>query len=162
MTPVEVYLTTVYRPDCDFVEGEILERNFGDRNHGRLQAVLGSYFYERRRQWKIGVFIELRLQMRPDRFRVADICVVLAETRDQVMVAPPFLCVEILSPEDRIGRVQDRIHDYFEVGVPNVWIIDPSKREAFYATPSGNWSKVTDVLRTNNPSLEVPLAEIFE
>ena len=38
LIPVEVYLTSVYRPDCDYVDGEVLERNLGENDHGRLQV----------------------------------------------------------------------------------------------------------------------------
>ena len=30
LVPVEEYLRTTYRPDCDYVDGEVLERNVGD------------------------------------------------------------------------------------------------------------------------------------
>ena len=162
LIPVEVYLTSVYRPDCDYVDGEVLERNLGERDHSYIQGALSSYFFTRRKAWGIEVFPEQRVQVKPNRFRIPDICIVLGGTKEQIFTKPPFLCIEILSPEDRISRVQERINDYFEMGVSNVWILDPAKREAFYAAPSGNRVKATDVLRTNNPSLEVPLAEIFE
>jgi Uma2 family endonuclease len=36
--------------------------------------------------------------------------------------------VEILSPEDRIGRIEDKIEEYFRMGVRAVWVIDPRRR----------------------------------
>ena len=33
LIPVDEYLRTSYRPDCDYVDGEVLERNSGDRNY---------------------------------------------------------------------------------------------------------------------------------
>jgi Uma2 family endonuclease len=162
LIPVEEYLTTVYRPDCDYVDGEVLERNLGERDHGRLQLKLGAYFLARQAQWNTYAIVEQRVQVRPGRFRVPDVCVILGETDEQVLTAPPFLCIEILSPEDRMSRVQERIDDYFAMGVPNVWIVDPGRRCAFYATASGDLHRVIDVLRTTDPALEVPLGEIFE
>jgi hypothetical protein len=44
LIPVEVYLTSVYRPDCDYVDGEVLERNLGERDHSYIRASLGAYF----------------------------------------------------------------------------------------------------------------------
>lgn len=155
MIPVEVYLTSVYRPDCDYVDGEVIERNFGDRDHSFVQAALGSYFFERRKSWGIHVYPELRLHVRSGTYRIADLCVALSPER-------PFLCVEIQSPEDRFSNFMSRIDDYFTMGVPNVWIVDPARRCAFVATPAGDLHRVTDVLRTTNPILEVPLTEIFE
>ena len=125
MLSVEEYLSTVYRPDCDYVDGEVLERNFGERPHSYVQAAIGSYFFTRRKAWGIEVYPEQRVQMKPRRYRIPDVCVVLGGTKEKIFTKPPFLCAEILSPEDRMTRVWDRIHDFFEMGVPNVWIIDP-------------------------------------
>jgi len=162
LVPVELYLTSVYRPDCDYVDGEVLERNLGEREHSFIQAALVSYFFTRRKAWGIEVYPEQRVQVRANRFRIPDVCVVLGGTKEKIFTTPPFLCVEILSPEDRMSRVQDRIDDYFAMGVPNVWVIDPERRCAFYSTPGGELHRVTGALRTADPTLEVPLEEIFE
>lgn len=162
LIPVEEYLTTVYRPDCDYVDGEVLERNLGEREHGFIQVAMGSYFFARRKAWKIEVYPEQRVQVRPNRFRIPDLCVVLGGTKEKIFTVPPFLCVEILSPEDHMSRMQDRIDDYFQMGVPNVWIVDPARRCAYYAMANGDLHRAPDVLRTSDPALEVPLAEIFE
>ena len=31
LIPVSEYLSTSYEPDCDYIEGELQERNFGER-----------------------------------------------------------------------------------------------------------------------------------
>lgn len=162
LIPVEEYLSSVYHPDCDYVDGEVLERNLGERDHGRLQVKFAAYFLARQSQWNTYVIVEQRVQVRPRCFRVPDVCVILGRTDEQILTAPPFLCIEILSPTDRMTRLRDRIDDYLKMGVPNVWVVDPERREAFQTTPEGDLHLVTDVLRTANPVLEVPLAEIFE
>ena len=162
LIPVEVYLTTVYRPDCDYVDGEVLERNLGERDHSYIQGALVSYFFVRRKSWALEVFPEQRLQVRPNRFRIPDLCVVLGGTKEKIFTAPPFLCVEILSPDDRMPRVWERLRDYFEMGVPNVWVIDPENCVAHIATPSGDLHRAAESLRTTDPVLDVPLSEIFE
>jgi Uma2 family endonuclease len=162
LIPVEVYLTSVYRPDCDYVDGEVLERNLGGRKHSQIQMALGAYLFARRKDLQIEVYPEQRVQVKPNRYRIPDLCVVLGSTTEEIFTQPPFLCIEILSPEDRISRVWERIHDFFEMGVPNVWIVDPETRVAHIASPSGDLHRVADTLRTNDPVLEVPLSEIFE
>src|SRR6185437_6346576 len=37
------YLNTSYRPDCDYLDGELLERNAGEWDHSRLQMLLSRY-----------------------------------------------------------------------------------------------------------------------
>jgi hypothetical protein len=41
------YLATIYRPDCEYVDGELLERNVGEWDHSRLQALLSGYLLRR-------------------------------------------------------------------------------------------------------------------
>lgn len=162
MIPVEVYLTSVYRPDCDYVDGEVLERNLGEREHSFIQGALVAYFFSRRKTWNLEVYPEQRVQVKDRRYRIPDVCVVLGGTKEKIFVTPPFLCIEILSPEDRMSRVWERIRDYFEMGVPNVWVVDPQNRTAHVATAAGDLRCAHDALRTAEPMLEVPLSEIFE
>jgi hypothetical protein len=39
LIPVDEYLRTSFHPDCDFIEGEVLERNVGKRGNGYAQAL---------------------------------------------------------------------------------------------------------------------------
>ena len=160
---VEEYLRTSYDPDCDYVDGEVQERNLGELDHSWLQTVIAGYLFARRAQSGIQVFVELRVQVRPDRFRVPDICVVLgAKPLEQILTKPPFLCIEVLSPEDRMSRVQDRVEDYLAMGVPYVWVLDPATKRAWSVTPAEGWrEEKSGVLRTENPVIEVPLIQIF-
>lgn len=47
------YLHTSYRPDCDYVDDFVLERNSGTHLHGRLQTLIAAYLLQRERQWQI-------------------------------------------------------------------------------------------------------------
>jgi Uma2 family endonuclease len=124
---------------------------------------ISAYLYPRRTQWRIQVYPEQRVQVMPDRYRVPDICVIVGRTDEQILTKPPFICIEILSPEDRMSRVEERIDNYLAMGVAYVWVIDPQTRKAYSATAETGLCEVkTGVLRTENPALEVPLAELFE
>ena len=37
LVSVEEYLHTVYRPDCDYVDGELVDRNVGEKSHAKAQ-----------------------------------------------------------------------------------------------------------------------------
>jgi Uma2 family endonuclease len=160
---VEEYLRTSYRPDCDYVDGHIEERNLGEWDHANLQTAIATFFRMRRKEWGINVVVEQRVQVSPTRFRIPDVTVVLGDPQEQILRKPPFLCVEILSPDDRMSRVEQRIDDYLDMGVPYVWLLDPETRRAFVATKLEGFRELKgEVLRTENPALEVPLSEIFE
>jgi len=161
LVPVEEYLRTVYRPDCDYVDGEVLERNVGERDHSSTQREILFYLAMRYPELRKRLLPEQRVQVSPSRFRIPDVCLLRANAPyEKIVRTPPLLCVEILSPEDTMTRTLHRIKEYFEMGVPTCWIIDPESREAWVATP-GNLAEVTDgILRT--AEIEMPLAEVFE
>jgi Uma2 family endonuclease len=159
---VEEYLATSYRPDCDYVDGRIEERNLGEWDHSKLQAAITAYFYQRRKSWNISVAPEQRVQVSPTRFRIPDVCVVLGEPDGQVFRRPPFVCIDILSKDDRMIQMRDRIDDYLTMGVQYVWLFDPSGQRVYVATPAAGLHEIKgNVLRTENPSLELPLSEVF-
>ena len=158
----EEYLHTSYHPDRDYVDGEVVERNFGDRNHSSVQRELIFFFGTRRDTWKTFVFPEQRVQVSARRFRVPDVCVYVGEEpQDQIFRTPPFICIEVLSPEDRWGRMQQKIDDYLKFGVPYVFVLNPRDKRAWAYTKDGSTEIRDGVLRTENPALAVPLAEIF-
>lgn len=163
LVSVQEYLATSYDPDCDYVDGEIQERNLGEQPHSFTQISLGTFLFNRRSQWGIRVLTEQRVQVSPTRFRVPDVCVLLTPSpRDPIVRDAPFLCVEILSPEDRVARLNERLSDYFQMGVRYVWVLDPLAYRAFCYTPGEMHEVLDGVLRTQNPDIEVPLAEVLE
>jgi len=44
---MEEYLDTAYSPDREYVDGRIVERNLGERDHSRPQRKLIGFFFER-------------------------------------------------------------------------------------------------------------------
>ena len=163
LVSVQEYLATSFRPDRDYVDGELQERNLGEEPHSLTQISLAAFLFNRRAQWRIRVLTEQRVQVSPTRFRVPDVCVLPASApHDPIVQQAPFLCVEILSPEDRVLRLNDRISDYFQMGVRYVWLLDPLKRRAFCYTPGEMHEVLDGVLRTNNPDIAVPLTDAFE
>ena len=96
------YLGTTYRPDCDYVDGVLTERNLGLKDHSKLQGEIFTWFRVRRRALRIAASPEQRIQVARGRYRVPDICVVeLPELDEQIFTQAPYICVEILSPDVR-------------------------------------------------------------
>ncbi|HEY7336288.1 MAG TPA: Uma2 family endonuclease [Bryobacteraceae bacterium] len=160
---VEEYLSTTYRPDCDYVDGEVVERHLGEFTHARTQALVGMALLAQEKQYGVTGLLSPRVQVKPTRFRIPDVCVLApGAPREEITVHPPFLCVEILSKDDSMPGIMERIDDYFAMGVPNVWIVDPLRRRGYHFTPEGMREAKDGVLRTTNPDLEVSLASLFE
>ena len=162
MIPVEEYLRTMYHPDCDYVDGQVLERNMAELEHSDLQGELITYIQVRRRKWGIRVFPEMRVQVSERRFRIPDICAMVEPIRrERIFTVPPLFCIEILSPEDRWSRVRERIDDFLAMGVRYVWAIDPIARRARRCVPGGEHEIHDLVLRTADPDIEIPLKDVF-
>ena len=162
MVSLEEYLSTVYEPDCDFVDGTIEERNLGEWDHALVQSSISAYLHTHSKTQERRVLTALRLRVSANRIRVPDLCVYLTDPKQRVPSTPPFLCIEILSPEDRMSRVEVRISDFLAMGVNTVWLIDPETRQAYTANAAEGLREVkTGVLRTESPVIEMPLADVF-
>ena len=161
--PVEEYLRTSYRPDCDYVDGEVQERNLGERWHSSVQMMIGIIFGRYRTEWGLIPLSEQRVQVSRTRYRVPDVCVVPAtEPFTPILHTPPVLCVEILSPEDRFSRILERVEEYLQMGVREVWIIDPRTREIWTASGAGRPTLFTGAeLTLPGTSVRVVVPEIF-
>jgi Uma2 family endonuclease len=158
---VEEYLGTMYHPDCDYVDGEVQERNLGEIDHGRLQILISGFLLASERKWGVSALTGTRVQVKPKRYRIPDICVLSGPVPStRIVREPPLLCIEILSPEDRIERIQERIDDYFELGVPCVWVVDPATRRGFIHTAAGVQEAADGILRVPGTPIAVPLAEL--
>ena len=162
LIPVEEYLRTTYRPDCDYVDGEVLERNMGETPHGCLQNFFGFLFRLHRDDWQVEVFPETRLQVKPDRYRVPDVMLVAPDkVEPRIIRTPPILCVEVLSSEDRMCRTKERVGDYARVGAAAIWVIDPWRRVAYSAGADATLHEQTDCLTVPGTRIAVSVPDIW-
>jgi len=107
------------------------------------------------------VFVEQRVQVKPTRFRVPDICIVAGpEPEEQILTSPPLACLEILSREDRWSDVLERVDDYLSFGVRYVWVVDPRIGKAYRCNAAG-LQEITE-LRSETPDFVVPLDAFFK
>ncbi len=160
---IEEYLATSYSPDREYVDGEVVDRNLGEKTHSSIQMEFLLYLGNRREELKIGVFPEQRVQVSPTRFRIPDVTVVKMPVPDeQIFTSPPFLCIEILSKDDTMQYMQEEIDDYISFGVPYVWIINPKNRKGYVATRAGLVEAASGFLETRDPNIVVPLDALFK
>ncbi|MBT9331094.1 Uma2 family endonuclease [Paracidobacterium acidisoli] len=153
--PIGEYLHTSYRPDCDYIDGEVVERHVGKTDHARIQALLALWFGMHEQEWHILVTTEHRMRVSETRVRIPDVTLVRpgALTED-VLTHPPLCCIEILSPEDSYSQIREKCRDYRLMGVENIWLIDPSTRSGQAAIPQG-WQ---DTLEFGIPETPIRLS----
>ena len=163
LVSVDEYLTTAYRPDCDFVDGEVIERNVGRKDHSKLQGEVFAWFRNRQRELRLKAFPEQRIQVALRRYRIPDVCVVaLPEPDEQIFTQPPYICVEILSPDDSFPKLQGRLDDYLAMGVPNIWVLDPASRRGWSIAREGHFEALDGTLRTSDGRVNMALADLFQ
>jgi Uma2 family endonuclease len=150
--PLSTYLETSYRPDREYVNGEVRERNAGKYEHARIQALLAAWFHQHEGQWMAQVVTEQRVQVSTVSVRIPDVAVLSVGPQPEVVTEPPLLVIEILSPDDSYSDTQQRARDYSRMGGPMVWMIDPKTRTGRMCSGS-NWVEAE--------RLEVPGTPMF-
>ena len=160
--PVEEYLHTAYEPDCDYVDGRVEERNLGEYEHGRLQLLLGFLFMKYEASWAVRAVTEVRTQVSRTRYRIPDISVLRADApKERIITHPQLIVIEILSPEDRQSRIEEKIDDYLTFGVENIWILNPERRTAWTADRFGLHVPQNGELTVPGTPIRIVLADLF-
>jgi Uma2 family endonuclease len=141
MTAEEFY-EWVHRPEnagkwFELVRGEVIELPPPMKRHGVLSAnvsrILGNYAFQRGKGYVAGNDSGVILERDPDSVRGPDVALyedaqTFEEPHPKYGEVPPRLAVEILSPNDRAAKVQQKITDYLRTGVALVWVVDPEGR----------------------------------
>ena len=142
----EEYLHTSF-PDLDreYRDGEVLERTMPDALHGTAQGLLCGFFVALRKKLSLYVLPETRMKLREGLYLIPD--------------SPPLIAIEILSPDDRLTAVREKLQEYRAWGVAHVWLVDPHSLR-LYTCDTG----LTEVNSFSIPELSVELghAEIFD
>jgi Uma2 family endonuclease len=156
----EEYLRTSYRPDCDYLDGRVEERNVGEYEHSRVQHMLDRIFGVHEGEWGVITTPECRLQVGARRYRVPDVMVLRRGQKvKRIVREAPLICIEVLSPEE--AKTRERLDEYLAMGVEHVWCFEPEAREVRRYTASG-FDKVTEAkVVVEGTAIRVGIAEVF-
>jgi Uma2 family endonuclease len=132
LVTAEQYLHMSFEHDAEFVEGRIVERPLPTWEHSCIQRYLVRILEEPLLPAGWMAVPEQRVQTSAGRYRVPDVCVVTQPPAGpfgrRIVTTPPYLCVEILSPEDTASETMQKVREYLKFGVAWVWVIDPVTR----------------------------------
>lgn len=157
---IEEYLRTQYEPDAEYIDGEIEERNVGEYDHNVVQMAILLWFHRNAKEWKVRVVQEQRTRLSMTRVRIPDVSVFSRDLPiEQFFTRPQLIAVEVLSPEDRHSRMQEKIQDYIAFQVPNIWIVDPKGRIGWDCS-DGNWIRRERFKVADSP-IYLSLDELF-
>ena len=85
----------------------------------------------------------------------------LALPKTRYLLEPAFVAVEILSEDDRMSKVIEKLEEYIQKGVANIWLIDPRLRKMF-TFRSNTLREAEDVIAADDPRLELTREEVFQ
>ena len=161
---VEEYLHTSFDGcDCEYVDGEIVERNMGELGHSTIQYELMRLLGLLAASLGLQIKPEIRIRIGSSRYRIPDIGVWLpGDIGKRIPTVPPFLAIEILSPEDRWPRMHTKIQEYLGYGVEWIWVIDPEERAAWCFNQGNPTGTRSETLRTEDPVIEIPLSQVLD
>ncbi len=156
----EQYLHTSF-PDLDkeYRDGELVERSLPTFEHGETQARLSVFFGVLPKALALRPCAETRMKIRTGLYLIPDVAVFRGARPASVPDTPPLIAIEILSPDDHLQRVGDKLEEYRAWGVPHTWAIDPAAQR-FYS----NDGKLVEVYELPVPELGITLrkSDIFD
>jgi Uma2 family endonuclease len=164
LVTAEQYLHSSFEHDAEFVEGRIVQRPMPTWEHASMQGFLIEELRVIGRRLSFFAVPEQRVQTRRNRFRIPDVCVVTekpeGEPGRRIVTRPPYLAVEILSPEDTTVETMEKVREYLHFGVSWVWVIDPVSRAGQVHSQTGVVSIEDRVFSTDLFSIDLSNAEI--
>ena len=159
--PVEEYLHSTFPGlDKEYRDGELVERSLPDNLHSKTQGLLIAFFVALRKAFPVFTRPELRMKIRAGRYLIPDVAVFHpTEPQQPVPDTPPFIAIEVLSLDDKLTKVREKLEEYRAWGVPHVWLVDPHSKR-LYTCDTGLIEVPT--LRIPELGVEVTPADIFE
>jgi Uma2 family endonuclease len=161
---------------CELVDGRVVPMSPTGPRHGEVEARIAELLAQFVRPRGLGKVLtgEVGLYTRrhPDRVRGADVLFVSIDTYARrspglaYLDVAPELVVEVLSPDDRVVDVNQKLREYFELGVRLVWVADTETRSvsAYRSPTEAREFRVGEILPGDSvlPGFEAPVAAIFE
>jgi Uma2 family endonuclease len=158
--PIEQYLTTSYVPDAEFVNGEVEERSGGEYDHNIVRRAILLWFHLHDKHWQTRTIQEQRTRLNSDTVRIPDVSVWARTVPiEPVFSHPQLIVVEVLSPEDRHSKMQEKVEDYRRFQVPHIWVVDPSQRIGWDCSDS-NWIRTGSFAVEDSP-IHLDLQQLF-
>ncbi len=147
------------KPAYEYWYGEAIQKSMPTTLHGLVQYIIMLLLDKA--GWNPAS--EVRLKVRSDAEPVPDVIAVRGKNKGHYPTVAPALCIEILSPGDRLAKALSKAARYIEWGSESVWIIDPEQRTAWivaHAATEAVWIAPNGLLRVGETA--IALANLFD
>lgn len=176
ITAVDLYNMPNHGGRNELVQGELVPMSPASTLHGDIAMRLGAIMWNFSDQHNLGRVFAAEtgfiLSQNPDTVRAPDVAFV---AQDRILkegvpetgfwAIAPDLVAEIVSPNDRMTEIQDKVTDYLAASVRLVWVVDP-KTQTVTVYQSLKQVKVLiadDQLEGEDvlPGFQLPLKKLF-
>lgn len=158
----------------ELVDGELVDMGNSGMEHGWIASILNGAMFNYVYSHKLGVICDssTAFTLKTGNKRSPDISFIAKDRLKGLKRLPkgyfegaPDLAVEILSPNNTVEQIHEKIVEYFENGTRLLWVIHPDEQFVLvYHSPSPDrLLQVTDALEGEDivPGFSLPVAELF-
>jgi Uma2 family endonuclease len=156
LVSAEDYLHRTEKPLCEYVDGVLIPKPMPTTPHALLEFLLVLLL----RKQGVQALSEVTIRLSPTKYLIPDV-IAAPEIQSPYPTEPVLLCVEILSPNNRVGAMLSKCEEYHAWGVPFCWIVDPEKRTAWQYHSGGEPERLDQTGTLTAGSLQVNLEGLF-
>ncbi len=160
---LEDYFRLNIKPECEYIHGQLTQKPTGTRDHMLIELRLVDLL---RRFSHLGEVIhELSIRFADRIVLIPDVVMTWpnqAYEEHGILAGPPRLCIEILSPSQRIRELFDKCREFHHRGVAMCWVIDPVQRRAWECSTGECEQEIPTNGSLHAGEIEVNLSELFE
>ncbi|HKP72220.1 MAG TPA: Uma2 family endonuclease [Pyrinomonadaceae bacterium] len=160
----------------ELVEGELRRMSPAGHSHGRIGMVLalalGQYVKDKKLGSTYLAETGFKLKTNPDTVRAPDVSFIRQERVEEVgetegyWPGAPDLAVEVNSPGDTVGEVEEKVREWLRAGTKLVWVVSPKLRvvTVYHSLDDIITLAERDTLDGGEivPGFQFPVAELFK
>jgi Uma2 family endonuclease len=123
----QMYLHSTLEGNPEFVHGRMVERAMPTYSHAAWQLAIASCFLLHAKEWGVRSATELHVQTGAG-WRVPDVTILDRKNpiEQRVVEHRPVAVFEVLSPDDRLHDLCEKLSEYTALGIPQIWVVDPA------------------------------------
>ncbi|HEX8502177.1 MAG TPA: Uma2 family endonuclease [Pyrinomonadaceae bacterium] len=159
----------------ELVKGELRRMSPSGSEHGSVVAnitvLLGQYVKATKLGVCFGAETGFVIASDPDTVRAPDVAFIRRERIPESGITKKFwpgapdLAVEVLSPGDGRGEVDEKVADWLAAGARAVWVINPKRRDVSVYRPTADVTRLSEADELDGgevvPGFRCEVAEIF-
>jgi Uma2 family endonuclease len=153
---LDEYLHTSCKPACEYIDGALRQTSIPTKRHAWIEFMLVTLL----RRQGFEALAEVTVRLTQTKFLIPDV-IADAHIGEPYPTEPVSLCIEILSPEDRLSAAFAKCEEYHGWGVPFSWVIDPLKQTAWEYHAGSDPLRVESNGLLRAGTLLIRLAELF-